>query len=241
MKLLSLFLLVGIIIPQVTLAQSPSYLTQADIDEVNRELSYDLLLCAPSTALSVTDPLQRQKNQAWQDSLLLNTTPARNRFQKFTVSLYPKKVNLLLPYVSTWSLRGKTPRPYLIMDRSGISAGPVTLIDYGIRSENGCMVDRQYRIFLEKGTIAQKEAALRKQVKGLPAEADLGSISPLTLGGKVAAVIPTAVEYQGSYILRYDRVLVNLPGGYVLTVLNGVGGEDRINAEMLRIAASASF
>lgn len=232
------FLLTSLFVsPLAAFAQAtPENLSNEDLQRINTEISNSQYVYCES------DDNASQETKGWRDGLhLQNQDASKNAFQRYTVQFGSRKLSLALPYLNEWSVKGKHLQPYLIQGTNQIGVGPLTFVEQGVQDPL-CSLQRKYLITLTKGTVKSQDAAFRKQFKkdsvGMNAVSELPTVW-LTLGGKNAAIIPTAEDNSGSIGMYYQGISVDLAGGLILTIKDpSAPSFSTVNLEMLRIAAS---
>ena len=223
-------LIVTFMLPLAVIAQTQEFSGKADLDILNKQIQdSNLEYCHDTT---------------WFAGLKLNNQQSRNYFNRYTIPFALHRVSLTLPHRTDWSLQGKSLQTYLVLDRNEIGVGSVELIQTGVQ-ESVCEMGRKYRVKLERGTVTRKASAHSTGFKTVSKDATMEGELPtiwMTLGGKRAAIIPSYAANSGTYFMFYNRILVDLPNGYVLTVEDPATPHiSNVNTDMLRIAASARF
>lgn len=174
----------------------------------------------------------------WKRSLAIRADAVYGLFNRYPVQFGKKTISITLPYRQTWSIDGKSLRPYTIVNDQEVRVGQVGIFNIGAQ-DAVCEIDRAVTIRLEKGSVQSLENTLRRQIKTAMTTDDnnLPTVF-MQLNGKSAAIIPTATDNSGGYTLRYNRVAVNVPGGYVLIFTEKAGGHGTVSTDLLRMAAS---
>ncbi len=173
----------------------------------------------------------------WKRSLAIQAEGVYGLFNRYPIQFGKKTISMTLPYRSTWAIDGKLLRPYTIINDKEVRVGQVGFFNVGVQ-DAVCEIDRSITLRLEKGSVQSLDNALRREIKsGVSDDTNLPTIF-MQLNGKSAAIIPTATDNSGGYILRYNRVAVNLPGGYVLILIEKAGGQGTVSSDLLRMAAS---
>jgi hypothetical protein len=218
------------------------YVGQADLDRVNQEIqASNYRYCPGYWTGRGAEEEGRSEAYQWLTRLELLGDRPRGAYSRYNVPFKGKTVSLTLPYESNWTLGGKQIRPYLMTGNATIEVGQLDFIDSAVQDYT-CSFGRRYKVVVEKGTIQSKTKALQQEVKALKiagSQADESQDLPTVALGSSLALVPHVIRNSGGFSLQYDQVVVNLTGGWVMTVSSKGGYNATIDPVMLRIAASA--
>lgn len=218
------------------------YVTQSDLDRVNEEIrASNYRYCPGYWVGRDAEDAERADANRWMTELMMLGDEARGAYARYTVPFKGKNVSMVLPHQANWSLRGKQVRPYLLTGNSTIEVGSLDFIDSTMQDYT-CSLARKYKISVEKGSIQSKTKALQQEVKALKAAGNRPDASedlPTVSLGTAIALVPSVLQNSGGFSLQHDRVVVNLSGGWVMTISSKGGYRATVDPVMLRIAASA--
>ncbi len=218
------------------------YVTQSDLDRVNEEIRTSNYRYCPGYWIGRSaEDVDRANADRWMTELMMVGDQARGAYARYTVPFKGKNVSMVLPYQANWTLRGKQVRPYLLTGNLSIEVGPLDFVDSTIQDYT-CSLLRKYSISVEKGSIQSKTKALQQEIKTLKASGsrpDASEDLPTVSLGTAIALVPSVLQNSGGFSLQHDRVVVNLSGGWVMTISSKGGYRATVDPTMLRIAVSA--
>ncbi|MBP9762574.1 hypothetical protein KBD34_03080 [Patescibacteria group bacterium] len=218
------------------------YVAQADIDQINQEIQASNYRYCPGywTGRSEQDS-DRAESYRWMTDLMLLGEQSGGTYNRYTIPFKGKNVSMILPHQTSWKLRGKQVRPYLMTGSQVIEVGALDFIDSSIQDYT-CSLERRYKISLERGSIQSKTKALQQEVKALKtagSQPDDSQDLPTVSLSPSLALVPDVVQNSGGFSLQYSQVTVNLAGGWVMTISSKGGYSATVDPFMLRIAVSA--
>lgn len=225
-------------------AADPVYVATNDIQAVNETMQSKAGTYCPlywSNDAMANDPVGYAAYQSWVNGLRLVSSQPIGGYNRYPVAFKGRTVSMVLPYDASWSFQGKQVRPYLLTGDRTADVGQLDFINISVQ-EDTCEFGRPYSLTLKKGTIKTIEADLKREQATLRADGastDTSQHVPTVMLGASMALVPSVLENSGGYTLQYDRVSVNLRGGWVLTIRAKGGNNATVDTNMLRMAASA--
>ncbi len=231
----------SLLVAQPAVAAGP-YVSLSDIQAVNQSIdSHGGMYCPMQWQNATVETEGYADYLAWKNGLRLVTSEPIGAYDRYSLVLKGRSVSMVLPYDKAWSLQGKQVRPYLLTGDRTAEVGPLDFIHVS-GQDDSCAFARRYSVSLQKGTVKTIDAELKREQAKLRADGvttDTSAHVPTVMMGTSMALVPSVMENSGGYTLQYDRVSVNLTGGWVLTIQSKGGYASTVDTTMLRMAASA--